>query len=132
MILVRMSSGFCALSGIANSLSQSANKKAKSAQGGLCETFGAYVCETVQDLEHVTRNIAQHNITNILFQAQMGTLTQNTMHSMLSPEPPPLLPAQQSKPFSNQQHQMMMPHQMTLYPSDWSTQGQSPTCNRFD
>ncbi|XP_068759921.1 uncharacterized protein [Montipora capricornis] len=71
------------IKGIANSLSQSANKKAKSAQGGQCETFGAYVCETLQDLEPVTRNIAQHNISNILFQAQMGTLTQNTMHSMV-------------------------------------------------
>lgn len=63
---------FLLIKGIANSLSQNASKKAKSGQDGQCETFGSYVCETLQKLEPLSRNIAQHCINNILFQAQMG------------------------------------------------------------
>ena len=66
------------LKGIANSLSKYAGKKTKSANDGQSETFGSYVCETLQELEPVDRNIAQQCINNILFQAQMGTLNQNT------------------------------------------------------
>ncbi|XP_044183828.1 uncharacterized protein LOC122964346 isoform X2 [Acropora millepora] len=126
---------FLLIKGIANSLSQNASKKAKSGQDGQSETFGSYVCETLQKLEPLSRNIAQHCINNILFQAQMGTLNENTIQSMLPPRqqsvlgPPqsPLLPPQQTTPFSNQQHRMM-PHQPHMYPSDWPVQGHSPNC----
>ena len=88
------------IKGIANSLGQNASNNAKSGQDGQCETFGSYVCGTLQKLEPVSRNIAQHCINNILFQAQTGTLNENTMQSMLPPRqqsvlgPPesPLLP----------------------------------------
>ena len=131
---------FLLIKGIANSLSQNNNKKAKSAQDGQCETFGSYVCETLQKLEPVTRSIAQHCINNILFEAQMGTLNQNTVPSMLPPKqqsvlgPPhsPLLPPQQTTAFSNQQHRMMIPHTLHMYPSDWPAQGHSPNSNCFD
>ena len=91
---------FLSIKGTAKSLGQNASNKAKSGQDGQCETFGSYVCETLQKLEPVSRNIAQQCINNILFQAQTGTLNENTMQSMLSPRqqsvlgPPesPLLP----------------------------------------
>lgn len=78
---------FLLIEGIANSQSQNASncKKAKSTQDGRCETFGSYVCETLQKLELVTMSIAQHCMNNILFEAQMGTLNQNTTPSMLPP-----------------------------------------------
>ena len=52
---------FLLIKGIAKSLGQNASNKAKSSQDGQCETFGSYVCETLQKLEPVSRNIAQQH-----------------------------------------------------------------------
>ena len=63
---------------ISSSLSESshqANKVVKKApEEELCDTFGSYVSQTLFKLDMMTRSIAQHKISEVLFQAQVGML----------------------------------------------------------
>ena len=76
---------FKLIKGLAESIRE--NKKPKeNNQISAVEMFGKYVTESLSELEPRMRHIAQHYISEILFNAQMGTLGQthitNNNHQM--------------------------------------------------
>ena len=52
------------------------------------EAFGKYITETLSELDQASLHLAQHRISNILFLAQTGTLTQDNQLGMLDPIQP--------------------------------------------
>ncbi|KAI0228787.1 hypothetical protein LSAT2_020783 [Lamellibrachia satsuma] len=66
---------FRVIQGLAKSISER-NESKKAKISGVCASYGTYVGETLEKLDARTRCIAQHQISNVLFQAQMGTLFQ--------------------------------------------------------
>ena len=81
---------FRVMQGLANSISER-NESKKAKLSGVCASYGTYVGETLEKLDARTRCIAQHQISNILFQAQMGTLFQQPQ--------PQVFPMQQTQIF---------------------------------
>lgn len=47
------------------------------------DAFGKYVSQALSDLDSATRHLAQHQINNIIFQAQTGMLTQDSQQAVV-------------------------------------------------
>ena len=80
------------LRGLSHSIAQRDIKRQKldSPTNNTVGTFGRYVTETLSELEPKLRNLAQHHINEIIFQAQMGILDHFNQHAtteVLQPQP---------------------------------------------
>lgn len=90
------------IKGLATSIAERQNKRQKTADthDESMSTFGRYVTESLADLEPRMKNLAKHHINNVLFQAQMGTLScqegnsaalssaPSSQHNWFAPNPP--------------------------------------------
>ena len=65
---------FQLLKGLASSITTRHKHPKQIKQDSAVDVFGSYVTKTLSELNQPMRNIAQFQINNILFQAQMGTL----------------------------------------------------------
>ena len=61
------------IQGLTKSLLES-NENKRLKLSGECASYASYVCECLDKLDSRTRHIAQYQINNVLFQAQMGLL----------------------------------------------------------
>ena len=73
---------------LANSITERASRKATEPKNAAVTSFGKFVMESLLEMEPMTRKIAQHQISNVIFQAQMGCLKhqQNCARSMAFPD----------------------------------------------
>lgn len=90
---------FQLMKGLATSLSNRYKHPKQTKQDSAVDVFGSYVTKTLSELNQPMRNIAQFQINNILFQAQMGTLVPNQHQSHTLPCTSPT----QQQMFSNEQ-----------------------------
>lgn len=96
-------------------LSQSIENKNKRRREGkkknntIFEAFGNYVAQVLSELDSRTGHLAQHKISNIIFQAQAGLLSLETMM-------PPSLTQTVTQPQRNYFHPVMQPGMLTSPP----------------
>lgn len=92
---------FQLMKGLASSLSNRYKHAKQTKQDSAVDVFGSYVTKTLSELNQPMRNIAQFQINNILFQAQMGTLIpsqhQSHTHSCAPPTQQPMFSNEQQK-----------------------------------
>ena len=62
---------------LTQSILQRANKKSREEKNCAAAMFGNFVTESLLEMDPTTRQIAQNQISNVIFQAQMGYLGQD-------------------------------------------------------
>ena len=87
------------MKGLASSISARNKHPKQVKQDSAVDVFGSYVTKTLSELNQPMRNIAQFQINNILFQAQMGTLVPSQHQSHTHP----CAPSTQQQIFTNEQ-----------------------------
>ncbi|CAB4032996.1 Hypothetical predicted protein, partial [Paramuricea clavata] len=104
------------MKGLASSISTRYKKQNQAKQDSAVDAFGVYVTKTLSELNPSMRNMAQFQIHNILFQAQMGTISPS-QHQTQTHTHQPMPPVTQQQMFAQQQ-QFYSPH------AEWASQQQ--------
>ena len=78
------------IKGLAQSISERRAKvqRTEKATNTAIEHFSQYVAHTLYDLDNGARHLAQHKISQVLFQAQTGTLTVDNPYGFMAPTQP--------------------------------------------